>query len=100
MSIPVIRAWPSRSLIRSASSYAARMPSAMSGRGQPWEPTCACSRLSQGWRSNASVTASTAPGSRSATPNFEVAVAVLIAPMAPAPTCGFTRIPMGPAASQ
>lgn len=69
------------------------MPSAMRSRGHPCEPTCACSLVSQGRSTKARTTCSRTPASRSGTPNFEVAVAVLIAPMEPLPTCGLTRSP-------
>ncbi len=73
----------------------ARTPSAISSSGQPCEPTWLCSRVSHGRSANARITHSSAPGSRSATPNLEVSVAVLIAPMLPPPTCGLIRSPMG-----
>ena len=67
---------PTAALISSASSYAARTPSAIRSSGMPCEPECACSRVSQGRSRYARTTHSRAPSSRSATPNFEVAVAV------------------------
>ncbi|MDQ0694328.1 hypothetical protein QF048_000770 [Streptomyces sp. W4I9-2] len=86
MSRLVTRRTPSVALISSASSYVRATPSAISSNGQPWEPTWACSRVSHGRSRKASTIASRAPGSRSATPNFDVSVAVLIGPIEPPPT--------------
>lgn len=86
---------PARSLISSASAYVSAAPWAISVSGMPWEPVCACSRVSHGRSRYARITHSRAPSSRSATPNFEVAVAVDSASMEPPPTCGLTRMPSG-----
>ncbi len=88
---------PARSLISSARAYASRTPSAIRASGMPWEPVCACSRVSHGRSRYARTTHSRAPSSRRATPNFEVAVAVDSASMEPPPTCGLTRMPSGEA---
>ncbi len=61
----------------------------------PCDPVCACSLVSHGRSAYAPTIHSRAPSSSSATPNFEVAVAVDVAPIDPPPICGFTRIPIG-----
>jgi hypothetical protein len=86
---------PARRLISSASSYVSATPRAIRDSGTPWDPVCACSRVSHGRSRYARTTHSRAPSSRSATPNFDVAVAVDVASMEPPPICGFTRIPSG-----
>ncbi len=86
---------PARRLISSARSYVSAIPRAIIDSAMPWEPECACSRVSHGRSRQARTTHSRAPSSRSATPNFDVAVAVESASMEPPPTCGLTRIPMG-----
>ncbi len=86
---------PAAALISSASACSSRTPSAISARGTPWEPEWMCRRVSHGRSRKARTTHSRAPGSRRATPNFEVAVAVDSAAMAPAPVCGLIRRPIG-----
>ncbi len=86
---------PARSLISSASAYVSATPSVISANGMPCDPVCA---VQPGQPRPVQIRPHhplARPSSRSATPNFEVAVAVDSASMEPPPTWGLTRMPSG-----
>ncbi len=97
MSRVSIRRCPAAALISSARACSSRTPCAISSRGTPCEPEWMCRRVSHGRSRQARTSHSRAPGSRRATPNFEVDVAVDSASMEPAPVCGLIRTPIGDA---